>query len=125
VNALDAAMRLALGNFFSATKEGPTDRLQSAHPRHRHWYGGKTRVLITSSDGKREWARSRERKHHRGEFAGAGGFDGVRAVEEIIDAYTARRILGGMKANKPIKNPKVSPNPLNARNRLGNVSSDP
>ena len=44
------------GQVLPAAGEGAADRLQSAHPRQRHRHRrAKTRVLIESTDGKREW----------------------------------------------------------------------
>ena len=56
VNALDGALRAALVKFFPQVEKDHADGLQSAHPRFRAPAPPrKTRVLIESTDGKREW----------------------------------------------------------------------
>ena len=56
VNALDGALRHGAGEIFSQTEKGHAHRLQGAHSRrHSPARRRKTRVLIESTDGKREW----------------------------------------------------------------------
>jgi hypothetical protein len=51
----------------------------------------KTRVLIQSTDGKREWGTVGVSENIiEASLAGAGGLDGIRAVEEIIFCHRHR-----------------------------------
>jgi len=57
LNALDSALRAALAKSFPKLKKIRSP-ITSAHPRRVAGTAAKTRVLIESSDGKREWAPS-------------------------------------------------------------------
>ena len=82
VNALDGALRKALGAFYPGAGRGPPGGLQGAHPRRGHRDGRPDtrhhrlagRLSHLEHDGQRH-------EHHRGVGAGAGGLAGVRDLE--------------------------------------------
>ena len=82
VNALDGALRKALGAFYPVLDTRPPRGLQGAHPRRGDRDGGPHarhhrlagRLAHLEHDGQRH-------EHHRGVGAGAGGLAGVRDLE--------------------------------------------
>ena len=79
VNAIDSAMRAAVGGSYPAACQGPPDRLQGAHPRRGHCNG-----RHHPRADRRHQRRSRldhdrcQPQHHRGLVAGVGRKPGVR-----------------------------------------------
>ena len=83
VNAIDSALRKAVGSVLPAARPHPPHRLQGAHPRRRHRHrGDHARAAV----GDRRRARLDDDRgqpeHHRGVVAGARGQPRVRAAAQ-------------------------------------------
>jgi 2-isopropylmalate synthase len=83
VNALDSALRTALVKFYPQLERVHAHRLQSAHHRDDARHRGQNARADPVHGRQRGMGHGgREREHHRGEFAGAGGQHGV-SIDEV------------------------------------------
>ena len=93
VNALDAALRKALGAFYPGIDERPPRRLQGAHPRRRRGDGRPDAGHHRLADGARDLVDDGQRhEHHRG----LGG--GPRRLARVRDLEVRRRAAAPRRA---------------------------
>ena len=79
VNAIDTALRAAVGVRYPGARAGPPDRLQGPHPRRRH--GDRSHHPGVARRQRRGAILDHHRRvveHHRGVLAGAGRLHGLR-----------------------------------------------